>query len=452
MEPDHLPNDTGARGRWPARHRRPTLRRGLGPAVAALIILPAAACTSSAAGPSSTIAAGSPWSGAFATVVLPTPVNSLAAVDCPTDTSCLAVGSTAGSAGVPNGAAVIATTDGGATWASQVIPATAGYLSGISCSDQRDCVAVGQATQSADGLAAVIATTDGGRSWQARPVPPGFLDVTAVSCRADHRCIAVGDVAGGAAVLSSASGGSAWVQRGALPPGVSGATGVSCSDDVHCWVTARRAPDPYHVAGVVALTSDGGSTWTVLPTPTGIGYLNGISCRGSAAGNGALPFSSTSRPDPAAGQAGATPNATTASTVAPTASTATTAPVVVGVAGVHCTVVGTTSDTPDMARTGRGVILTTGNGGAAWSARTVPASSASLTGVSCTAIDSCVMVGSTVSTSARAGSVILTGPTGSQWKRTAEVDAPQPLTGVSCLSQSRCVVVGESISEHLVAD
>jgi hypothetical protein len=466
VEPDPPPNSTstgGPDGTCPPRNtgpggalpplRRAHHRRARPLALSALILLSAGACTySSPAGPEpSTIAPGSPWLGVLTTVVLPVPVNSLSAVDCPTDTSCLAVGSTVGGAGAPNGAAVIATANGGDTWTSQVIPPAAGYLSGISCRDQRDCLAVGQATQSSNGQAVIIATTDGGRSWQARPVPPGFLDITAVSCGTDHRCIAVGDVAGGAAALTSASAGSAWVLRGPLPPGVSGATDVSCADDTHCWVTARRTPDPDHVAGVVALTTDGGSTWTVLPTPAGLGYLNGISCLRSGGGTAALPFAATSRPSTTAAPAGApatTPGVATAPGSTPAAPAA---PVpVVGVAGAHCTVVGTTSTTLDTARSGHGVILTTANGGTAWSNRPVPTSSASLMGVSCTGVDSCVMVGSSVSTSARAGSVILTGQAGNPWKSTAEVDAPQPLTGVSCVSHSRCVMVGESISEHLV--
>ena len=424
--------------------------------VAVLIALAAGACTSSpTAGTTvSTIAAGSPWSGTLATVILPAPVNSLHAVDCPTETSCWAVGSTVGSGTAPNGAAIVRTVDGGATWSPQVIPPITGYLSAISCSDQRQCVAVGQAASTSNGEAVILATTDGGRSWQSRPIPPGFLDVTAVSCRADRRCIAVGDVAGGAAALTAASAGATWVERGALPAGVSGATGVSCPDDTHCWVTARRIPDPDHVAGVVVLTTDGGSVWEALTTPGPIGYLNGVSCASSGNGNSALPFSATTQastatpqPSTAATQAGGSSIGSTGPSPSPAPGSPAPAP---GVAGANCVVVGTTSNTLNATRAGHGVLLTTTDGGAAWSSRPVPATTASLAGVSCTGIDMCAMVGSAVSTSTPAGSVLLTGPAGTPWKGASEVGAPQPLTGVSCVSQSRCVLVGESISEHLV--
>jgi hypothetical protein len=419
----------------------------LGLATSALVVLAAGGCTLSSTSGSepSTLAAGSPWLGVLAAVALPVPVNSLTAVDCPTDTACWAVGSTVGGAGAPNGAAIIATTNGGGTWSSQVIPPTAGYLSGISCRDQRDCVAVGQAAQSSNGQAVILTTTDAGRSWLSRPLPAGFLDLTAVSCRVDRRCIAIGDVAGGAAALTAASLSSAWTPRGMLPVSVNGATEVSCTDNLHCWVTARRAPDADHVAGVVALTTDGGTTWATAATPPGIGYLTGISCLG---GESALPFGSTT-PTSAGGTPPATASTAPTTSTAPGSAPPTSAPAA-GVPGTHCTAVGTTSTTLNAARTGHGVILTSGNGGGTWSNQPVPASSAALMDVSCTGVGACVLVGSSVSTSAQAGSVILTGRTESPWKSAALVGAPQPLTAVSCVSASRCVVVGESISEHLV--
>lgn len=460
MELDHLRTGAGTvppaiphHAAWPAGPPkrvapRPGWLRRL-PVVAVLIALTAGACTSSTnPGPTaSTIAAGSPWRGTLATVVLPAPVNALHAVDCPTDTSCWAVGSTVGSATAPNGAAIISTADGGTTWSSQVIPPITGYLSAISCSDQRQCVAVGQATQSSNGEAVILATTDAGRIWQSRPIPPGFLDVTAVACRADRRCMAIGDVNGSAAALTSASAGATWVERGLLPAGVSGATGVSCPDDTHCWVTAQRAPDPDHVAGVVVLTTNGGSAWEALTTPGPLGYLNGVSCPTSGSGSGALPFSATTGPGTTPTHAG---SATTGATNPSSSSTPSNSAAAAGVAGANCVVVGTTSTTLNATRAGHGVVLTTTDGGGAWSSRRVAVTTASLLGVSCTGPDMCVMVGSAVAASAPAGAVLFTGPADSPWKRTSEVDAPQPLTGASCTSPSRCVLVGESVAQHLV--
>ena len=401
---------------------------------------------------SSTFGAGSPWSGGFHAVALPSPVNSLRSVACASATRCWAVGATVGVAGAPNGAALIATTDGGATWAGQTIPPTMAYLSAISCSGQRLCTAVGQL---ATGQGGVIVTTSGGTTWSQEPVPAGILDLTAVTCRPDRRCLAVGTTVGTAVVLSSTAPGGAWSQLGSLPATDSGGTGLSCTTDQDCWVTAHTSVDVDHVAGTVALTSDGGSTWTTVPTPSGIGYLNGISClAGPVTGSGALPFTSTTVPS--AGSPGATPP-TPSTTVAPTTTPSTTvAPTtttaVVGTAGARCTVVGTDATTLDGARSGHGLLFTTDNGGATWSRSHLPSTAAALTGVSCVAIGTCVAVGSFVALAAQAGLILVSGSTGQPWRTSSTVGVPQPLAAVSCVSTTACAAVGESLIERLASN
>ena len=421
-------------------------------AVAALL---AVACSTSpsngGSGGPSTIAPGSPWRGTLVTVTLPPPVNSLDALDCVDSARCWAVGSTVGAAGMPNGAAVVATTNGGNSWSLQPAPATVAYLSGISCSDQRHCTAVGQA---AGGQGAIITTADGGATWRAATVPAGVLDITAIACQADRRCMATGSTASGTTALVSASAPAGWVQRGTLPPTLSGATGISCLDSRHCWVTVHSSIDVDHVAGAVAVTTDGGSTWAATSAPSGVGYLNGIVCAPDRGGG--LPFTSTTVPSSAT-PSGATSGSTTTgppttsapppTTSAPAISTSTTAPA--GVSGAWCVAVGTTANTLTGVRTGRGVILTSANGGATWSSQPVTPSAAALMGVSCTAVDSCVAVGSAVALATHAGVVVLTASAGRPWRSAALVASPQELTAASCISLSRCVLVGESIGEHL---
>ena len=60
---------------------------------------------------------------------------------------------------------------------------------------------------------------------------------------------------------------------------------------------------------------------------------------------------------------------------------------------------------------------------------------ATLLGISCTAIDSCVAVGSAVALEPQAGVAVLTGPSGRPWKQATAVFAPQALTAVSCASR-----------------
>jgi hypothetical protein len=417
-------------------------------------------CTSSTGGSAapSTIAPGSPWLGAFASATLPAPVNALEDVDCATALRCWAVGSTLGAAGAPNGAAIISTANGGISWSTEAVPATVGYLSGISCSDKRHCAAVGQASQTSNGAGEIIVTSDGGTTWTSDVVPPGILDVTAVSCRPDHWCMATGNTAGGTAALVSSSEQAGWVQVGTLSAGISSANSISCTDEHDCWIAADSSIDVDHVAGVVDMTTDGGSTWVPTPMPKGVGLLNSISCLPDTGGTNGLPFTSTTPPPTTTNTATRanptpppTPPPTTTTSPAPTTTvppptTTTTLP---GEAGVWCAAAGTTASTLTGSRTGHGVVLTTVDGGGRWSQEPLSSNVAALMDVSCTAVSSCVSVGNSVTTSAQAGVVVLTGPSAHPWKHAAAVGSPQPLSAVSCVSASSCIVVGESISEHL---
>jgi photosystem II stability/assembly factor-like uncharacterized protein len=450
------------------RRRRP---RTAAPVLVAGLALVVASCTTdnpnAGSGPPSTIAPGSPWVGTFDSVTLPAPVNSLTAVDCVGPLRCWAVGSTVGTAGAPNGAAVVTTADGGSTWTIQPIPTAVGYLSAISCSDRHYCVAVGQVTQTSGGQGAIITTSDGGTTWTAATVPAGILDVTAVDCRASRRCMAIGTAPTGSVALASSPARPAWVQQGTLPPDLTGASGISCPDNQHCWVTIHQAIDVDHVSGQVALTTDGGSTWATTATPKSVGYLNGIVCSRGAGADIGLPFTSTTAstsPVPPSASVttppGTTPSGTaagstttsgpspTTTTSPPPTSTTTTAPP--GVSGAWCVAVGTTASTVTGTRTGHGVVLTTTDGGSSWASQPVNPTSAALMGVSCTAYNACVTVGSAVGLAPEAGMTVLTGPDGHPWRQAAAVTSPQVLTAVSCISLSRCVLVGESISQRLV--
>lgn len=439
----HRPNHRIAGG----RHARRTSPGGRFPRLTIVLVLVgfgAAACSSVTATPSPTgpttatiaFTAGSPWSGALVPVALPVPVNSVVATTCPTTSNCWGIGSTVGSGGAPNGAAVIATTDGGGHWVDQAIPATVGYLSAVACGGPRQCVAAGQG-QSTQGI--VITTVDGGRTWTPGTLPTDVTAVTAVDCRTGLQCLAIASTASGDVALTSTAA-ATWTQVGTLPAGVGGVRGISCVGATACWVTGYTMPDADHVSGVVLESSTGGATWVDLPLPARAGFLNGISCvSGPADRAGTVPPVATTAPVPATTQAGAT--APTTGTVPP--------PAGAGDAGVRCAAVGTTATTTLGARTGRGLVLTTENGGATWASRSVPAMAAGLLGVSCTAPSTCVAVGNTVVTTPQAGVVLFTGRTGAPWTDPTVLTTPQALTGVSCVSTNRCVVVGESLSEHL---
>ena len=110
-------------------------------------------------------------------------MQSLREVACATARRCWAVGSNSATSSGSSGPALVATTDGGATWTVQPIPPTVGYLAGVACASSRSCTAVGQVGQNGVGPGAVLTTIDGGSAWVLQAVPAGTTDVTAVQCR-----------------------------------------------------------------------------------------------------------------------------------------------------------------------------------------------------------------------------------------------------------------------------
>lgn len=406
------------------------------------------ATTSSA----STFVSGSPWSGSLVPVALPLPVNSAAAVTCATASDCWAVGSTVGSDGAPNGAAIIATNNGGMTWTVQAVPATVGFLSAIACSTRRQCVAMGQG-QGTQGVA--ITTVNGGTTWLQTTLPTAVTDVTAVTCQAGVQCMAVGSTDAGDVALTSSGASSPWTQVGSLPTGIEGVRSISCVGATDCWATGYTLLNADHVSGQVVQTATGGTSWLTLPVPQAAGYLNGVSCVvGPVDQAGALP-TTTVAPAPTTTGVTAVGSAPSTSTTvpAPTSTTTSTVPAPAGAgdAGVRCAVVGTTSATVVGIRSGRALIFTTDNGGATWSEQTVSATAASLLGVSCTAVHTCLSVGNTTAATTPAGLLVFTGSTDRPWSRPTVLTQPQSLTGVTCVSTTQCVVVGESVTDHLAA-
>jgi hypothetical protein len=360
----------------------------------------------------------SPWNGTFSAVAVPARVDQMRSTSCADADHCWAVGEAVGPGATESPAAIIATTNGGRSWAPQAVPSGTGALGNVSCADQHYCVTVGQSDQTRLGGSAVLVTTNGGATWTTSPALVGVFDMTTVSCRADRRCLAIGTVAAGGAAFASSPGHPAWTNIGSLPPGVNGASALSCSDNRHCWVTGYTSADPLHVSGVVAATSNGGTTWTALPVPAGTGYLNGIACMQD-------------------GSASSTTTHTQRGTGSPS------------VAGASCVAVGTSAVAQGQTRTGHGLILTSGNGGASWTSEPVPSSVATLFAVSCPSIGSCVAVGSTPAASTQAGVTVLTGASQTPWQRPTIVTMPLAVSGVSCPSTSNCAVVGGAYTAYL---
>lgn len=170
-------------------------------------------------------------------------------VSCPTVTTCYAVG--------PWGA-IMATTDGGALWSSQASGTTA-ELREVSCSNATTCTAVA-------GDGAILATTDGGATWNSQA--SGTTDVLlAVSCPTTTRCFVSGS---SSLILATTDGGMHWSQQSRSEGGAYLET-ISCPTSATCFAFGT---------GTVMTTTNGGASWgtAAFPDPNPNGYLMGGSC------------------------------------------------------------------------------------------------------------------------------------------------------------------------------
>ena len=193
-------------------------------------------------------------------------------VDCVSVTTCWLAGETANSTQNPM---VAKTTNGGLTWTTlsnlPTVPPDANgdtyLLNGISCSSASSCVA-GGGVNGGPGPAAVISTTDGGATWSmsADPALAPVQQVMSLSCLAASGgpvCHAAGFApqVGGPVALTSLDAGATWT---VTPPfdTTGWLSSISCADTQHCW--AAGAGTTVALAG----TTDGGSTWSTVTSDT----------------------------------------------------------------------------------------------------------------------------------------------------------------------------------------
>ncbi len=226
------------------------------------------------------VAIGTTRSGAAWTVqaeTIPEVGGNYEAVSCASTKACVAVGSR--DTGPTSGIGVIArTTDGGVKWTTTP-EANAFDLSGVACPSTKVCFAVGLASSLSGGI--LLKTSNGGASWGSESVPAGTGRLTEVACASTTHCESVGDSGVGGADVIGTSNGVGWTKQ-TLPKTLgmgSFLDGVACPTTKLCQAVGGTINGP----GVIIRTSNGGATWTLVAVPPGTGQLNGVSC--SSAGS-----------------------------------------------------------------------------------------------------------------------------------------------------------------------
>jgi photosystem II stability/assembly factor-like uncharacterized protein len=176
---------------------------------------------------------------------------------------------------------IATTNDGGSTWrqSSGLIRAPPDFVSSPTCIGLTRCYIVGWSYQEENlpPVASIIQTDDGGRTSINDVLPPNTSVLSQISCASAADCVAAGggwNHAGGSGppdLLTTSNGGTTWVAR-SLPASIIDINGISCPTVTWCMMVGSEGPNTFvqHPSATVAVTDDGGVTWTVewpMPSP-----------------------------------------------------------------------------------------------------------------------------------------------------------------------------------------
>lgn len=323
----------------------------------------------------------------------PSGTGQLDAVSCATAKRCWAVGVAGPNAAPPGGATVIvATKDGGTTWeAEHVTGGSTPQLSGVSCPTPTQCMAVGTTGASLPGSGVVVVTADAGAMWAPASAPSTALTVISVSCASAANCTAI--VSQGTVIWAahSADFGQSWQQEGNLPASFVAGNDLFCMGDT-CLVPGYIPTGDGHGGGALALSTDGGQTWTQASTPSGIGVLRSASCTSPAS----------------------------------------------------CLAAGTTTTTVSDVVPAKGQLLASTDGGHTWVSATSPAAVDDVYAIACPSAQQCAIVGTKWFgfPAVAMGAVAQSVNGGRTFKASPGAYVPITLAALACPSTTHCVAVG----------
>ncbi len=333
----------------------------------------------------------------------PGDTGDLGAVSCTDARHCWAVGTgvpdaatpTATSPASPPVTVILATANGGLSWAAQHPPlATTPQLSGISCPVTDHCMAVGS-TGSGSGPGLVLTTRNGGLQWSQAANPAGAFALTALQCSNVSDCRAIFNDGTADVSARTTDFGRSWQQEGTLPAGFEGARDLSCWHESDCLVAGDTPTTTGHGQGAIAFSADGGQTWAAANVPAGSGVLQGSAC----------------------------------------------------VTQSRCLAVGTTSTTLSDVIPAKGELLQSLDGGRTWSRERNTPPIDDIYGIACPLAKVCAMVGTNWlgHPSLGTGAVALSGNGGKVFSAASTAYVPLSLTALSCPSALGCVAVGGDV-------
>ncbi len=288
---------------------------------------------------------------------------------------------------------IAATTNGGLTWKpQQVAGGSTPQLSGVSCPTATDCMAVGSNGASLPGSGVVITTTDGGATWAAAAAPANALVVSSVTCASASDCTIIASDGTSTWSAHSPDFGQTWQQEGNLPSLFQPENDLTCVAGGTCLDAGYIPTSNGHGQGAVAVSADGGQTWTQATVPAGIGVLQSAACLSTS----------------------------------------------------DCLAGGTTGTTVSDVIPAQGLLLRSADGGRTWQVSTGTVPVEDVYGMACPTATQCAMVGTFWFglPAVGVGSVAQSIDAGTTFKSSPTSYIPLTLTDVACPSASTCIAVG----------
>lgn len=162
-------------------------------------------------------------------------------------------------------------------WAAREVPSGIDTLSDVVCPSAANCFAVGEYESSGPG--SIIGSSDGGNHWQLLMATPKRLQPTVIACPTPSRCVVAGEITPPgwpkvnvnaplppehAEALLTTDDGAHWSSE--TLPKVGGVDGAACAPVNVCLVVGSR--------GGIARTTNGGTTWVMEKTPRRLALID----------------------------------------------------------------------------------------------------------------------------------------------------------------------------------
>ncbi len=170
-------------------------------------------------------------------------------------------------------ASLLASADAGRTWTEQSLAISNGRLLAVAATDARHVWAVGyQYVAGPDyppGKGLVLASADGGATWARQQLPAGLVPYRAAFSDARHGWLIAEGAVNEYHVLATADGGRQWRLSYSAPSGIR-LSGIATAGPHRCWVVGYGE---HPQTGFAARTTDGGRQWTPEASVTPKGLL-----------------------------------------------------------------------------------------------------------------------------------------------------------------------------------